>query len=175
MKMMRPGGNDMLTIEPMRRRHLRRVLEIEQRVYPRPWTHRTFVSELDQARAGVRHYVVSYVGDTLAGYGGLMFVDADAHVTNIAVDPDLHGRGVGTEIMLELFGVALAHGATAMTLEVRHTNAPAQGLYRKFGFAPAGVRRKYYENRDDAIVMWCQDIATPEMTERLRRIAEEGR
>jgi ribosomal-protein-alanine N-acetyltransferase len=173
--MMRREGSTELTIEPMRRRHLRRVLEIEQQVYPRPWTHRTFVSELDQARSGLRHYIVSFVGDVLAGYAGLMFVDDDAHVTNIAVDPAWHGRGVGTEMMLELFDVALAHGSTAMTLEVRHSNAPAQGLYRKFGFAPAGVRRKYYENRDDAIVMWCQDISSARMMDRLRRIGEEGR
>lgn len=173
--MMRPGGADELVIEPMRRRHLRRILEIENRVYPRPWTHRTFVSEIEQARGGARHYVVAFVGDVLAGYGGLMFVDPDAHVTNIAVDPDWHGRGVGTELMLELFDVALIHGSSAMTLEVRHSNAPAQGLYRKFGFAPAGVRRKYYENRDDAIVMWCPDLGSAEMMQRLREIGREGR
>ena len=34
----------------------------------------------------------------------------------------------------------------------------AQQLYRRFGFVPAGVRKQYYENGIDAIVMWCHDI-----------------
>ncbi|MFM8776816.1 MAG: ribosomal-protein-alanine N-acetyltransferase RimI, partial [Actinomycetota bacterium] len=58
----------------------------------------------------------------------------------------------------------------AMTLEVRHTNISAQNLYRRFGFVPAGVRKKYYENRDDAIVMWCAGVQQQEFTDRLRKI-----
>ena len=46
----------------------------------------------------------------------------------------------------------------AWTLEVRASNTAAQELYRQFGFAPAGVRKRYYENTEDAIVMWCHDI-----------------
>jgi ribosomal-protein-alanine N-acetyltransferase len=57
-----------------------------------------------------------------------------------------------------------------LTLEVRHTNTAAQELYRRFGFVPAGVRRKYYENTDDAIVMWCQDIQQDAFRQRLRNI-----
>jgi ribosomal-protein-alanine N-acetyltransferase len=51
----------------------------------------------------------------------------------------------------------------------------AQALYRRFGFVPVGVRAKYYENRDDAIVMWCTDIQGAEFESRLHRIeAERG-
>ena len=57
-----------------------------------------------------------------------------------------------------------------MTLEVRHTNTTAQKLYERFGFVPAGVRKKYYENRDDAIVMWCADVQQQEFGARLRQI-----
>ena len=46
----------------------------------------------------------------------------------------------------------------------------AQELYRKFGFAPAGVRKRYYENTEDAIVMWCHDIQTEDYAERLREL-----
>ena len=43
----------------------------------------------------------------------------------------------------------------------------AQELYRRFGFVPAGVRTRYYENTEDAIVMWCNDLTS----RRLRRAA----
>ena len=38
------------------------------------------------------------------------------------------------------------------------SNEPAKSLYRKFGFAPAGVRKNYYpEVNEDALVMWAHD------------------
>ncbi|MGA0862480.1 MAG: ribosomal protein S18-alanine N-acetyltransferase [Ilumatobacteraceae bacterium] len=166
----RRNRNELLTVEPMRRRHLRRVLEIEELVYPRPWTHRTFASELGHVRAGTRNYLVAYVGDVLVGYAGMMFVGSDAHITNVAVDPAWQGRGVATELMLDVAYAAREHGCAAMTLEVRHTNAAAQQLYRRFGFAPVGVRKKYYENTDDAIVMWCNDVDSDAFATRLREI-----
>ena len=43
---------------------------------------------------------------------------------------------------------------------MRASSTGAQALYRSFGFAPAGVRARYYENVEDAIVMWCHDIQT---------------
>ncbi len=170
MSFMRERAIDALTTETMRRRHLRRVMDIEEQIYPRPWTHRTFVSELQQMRAGSRYYLVSYVGDTMVGYAGLMFSGDDAHVTNIAVDPAWQGRGVATEMMLDLAILAHDRGCTAMTLEVRHTNTAAQNLYRRFGFVPAGVRKKYYENKDDAIIMWAHGVDTDEFMGRIRAI-----
>jgi len=48
-------------------------------------------------------------------------------------------------------------------------------LYEHFGFAPAGIRKRYYEGRDDAIVMWAHDIGEPGYAERLRAIEAELR
>ena len=159
-----------LVIVPMRRAHIRKIMPIEQQVYPRPWTPQVFVEELEQARVGKRHYLVGTIGDELVGYGGLLYVENDAHVTNIAVDPMWRSRGIATELLLDLAWEANRRGCEAMTIEVRHTNVAAQQLYRRFGFVPAGVRKKYYENRDDAIVMWCAGVQEPEFAERLRKI-----
>jgi len=159
-----------LVIVPMRRAHIRKIMPIEQQVYPRPWTAQVFVEELEQARVGKRHYLVGTIGDELVGYGGLLYVENDAHVTNIAVHPMWRSRGIATELLLGLAWEANRRGCEAMTLEVRHTNVAAQQLYRRFGFVPAGVRKKYYENRDDAIVMWCAGVQEPEFADRLRKI-----
>ena len=159
-----------LLIVPMRRAHIRKIMPIEQQVYPRPWTAQVFIEELEQVRVGKRHYLVGTIGDELVGYGGLLYVENDAHVTNIAVHPMWRSRGVATELLIDLAWEANRRGCEAMTLEVRHTNVAAQQLYRRFGFVPAGVRKKYYENRDDAIVMWCAGVQEPEFAERLRKI-----
>ena len=144
-------------VVPMRRRHLRSVLKIEAQVYPRPWSLGLFMSEL--ALRSSRVYVVARVGGNVVGYAGLMLTGADGHVTTIAVDPAWHRHKVGSRLLLVLARAGIARGVSSLTLEVRMSNAPAQSMYRSFGFAPAGVRKNYYtETNEDALVMWAHDV-----------------
>jgi ribosomal-protein-alanine N-acetyltransferase len=157
---------------PMRRRHLRSVLRIEGQVYPRPWSLSLFMSEL--ALRGSRAYFVARVGGTVVGYSGLMLTGEDAHVTTIAVDPAWHRHKIGTRMLLNLARQAQKRDARHLTLEVRMSNEPAQAMYRRFGFRPAGIRKNYYiETNEDALVMWADDIDTAEYTERLARLESE--
>ncbi len=154
-----------LTIEPMRRRDLRHgVMTIESASYPHPWSLGVFESEIAQVRTGSRRYLVARrhprAGrrDHVVGYGGLWFAAGEGHVTNVAVASEHQRCGVATALLIALADEAIRHDCTAWTLEVRVSSTGAQELYRRFGFAPAGVRTRYYENTEDAIVMWCNDI-----------------
>lgn len=151
-------------IQRMRRRHLRSVLRIERQVYPRPWTIGVFTSEITNPE---RCYVVARVGSTLVGYGGMLFSADDAHVANVAVDPRWHRHKIGTRLLLTMARFARDHGYRNLTLEVRVSNVGAQAMYRRFGLAPAGIRPRYYENTEDAIVMWANDIDQPAYADRL--------
>ncbi len=147
-------------ISPMRRRHLRGVVRIEQAVNPRPWSLNLFLSELRYTES--RAYLVARVGASIVGYAGLMLVAGDGHITNVGVDPGHRRQGIATRLLLELCRRALEEGAEALTLEVRVSNTAAQGLYRRFGFVPAGVRKNYYSDaNEDALIMWATDIDTP--------------
>mgnify|MGYP006226130929 FL=1 len=67
-----------------------------------------------------------------------------------------------------------AAGATAATLEVRAQAHRTQRLYGRLGFAPAGIRSRYYDRpTDDAVIMWLHDLDSPEIVERLDRVAAE--
>ncbi len=169
----RDAGED-LAIEPLRRRHLPDVMEIEQVSYPKPWSRGVFLSELDLARSDDRYYIAARAGSVIVGYAGLMFVVGDAHVTNIAVAADRQRCGVATRMLAVLAWEAIHRGCEAMTLEVRVSNTGAQALYRSFGFAPAGVRQRYYENTEDAIVMWCHDIGEAAFAEQLSMLSPES-
>jgi ribosomal-protein-alanine N-acetyltransferase len=148
-------------VQPMRRRHVRSVLRIEQQVYPRPWSSSLFMSEL--TLRSTRAYFVARIGRELVGYAGVMMTLDEAHVTTIAVDPKRHRSKIGTRLFLVLVREAIARGATAMTLEVRMSNVGAQDLYRRFGFAPVGVRKNYYQEvNEDALVMWARDVDRPD-------------
>ena len=159
-------------IVPMRRRHLRSVLRIESRAYPVPWSMSLFLSEL--ALRSTRAYYVAFVGRQLVGYAGLMMSLDDGHVTTIAVDPAWHRHKIGSRLLLALAREALRRGATSLTLEVRLGNKAAQTLYRRFGFRPVGVRKNYYaETKEDALVMWAEDVAGDEYA-RLLNLIESG-
>jgi ribosomal-protein-alanine N-acetyltransferase len=163
------GGG--VEIVRMRRRDLRRgVLAIESQCYPRPWSSSVFSSELDQVRSGSRFYVVARRETTIVGYAGLWFTADEAHVTNVAVDPSLRRQGVARQLMVALADEAVSRGCRAWTLEVRVSSVGAQALYDEFGFTAAGIRQRYYENVEDAIVMWCHDITSAEYRRRLERI-----
>jgi [ribosomal protein S18]-alanine N-acetyltransferase len=159
---------------PMRRRHLRSVLRIEAQVYPRPWSLPLFMSELNLRSSRIYH--VARVGGSVVGYCGLMLVDGDAHITNIAVDPAWHRHQIGTRLLINAARQAKARDAARMTLEVRMSNNGAQALYRKFGFETAGVRKNYYaESREDALIMWAYGLDTEEYAERLAAIEAQLR
>lgn len=164
---------ELLVVEPMHRSHLARVMEIEKTAYPKPWTEGVFADELSMQNRGSRYYLVALLGDRLVGYGGMIYMDDAAHITNVAVDVSMRRRGIATELLLDLSWEARRAGMKSLTLEVRESNVSAQSLYRRFGFVPVGVRAKYYENRDDAIVMWCTDIQGDEFRERLQLIEAE--
>lgn len=150
---------DGIVIEPMRRKHVKAVQAIELQVYPRPWSVALFQSEL--ALRETRTYLVARIGREVVGYGGLMMTMTDGHITTIAVDPRQQRHGIGARLLLALAREARVHGAEALTLEVRLSNRPAQALYRRFGFAPVGVRTGYYQDAagtEDALIMWAHGV-----------------
>ena len=118
-----------------------------------------------------RYYLVAEDGGCVVGHAGIMYVLNEGHVTTVAVDPLWQGRGVATRLMSALCHHARARNTTALTLEVRVSNERAIALYRRFGFAPAGVRKNYYaEINEDALVMWAHDIDQPAFVARLQSI-----
>lgn len=163
-----------LVISPMRRRDLRQVMAIEQAVFPEPWTMAIFNSEL--ALRDGRAYRVAREGRAVVGYLGLMLVGDEAHVTTVAVAPSHQHRGVGTELLLAAVRIALDHGCRDLSLEVAAGNERAQALYRRFGFAPVGVRKGYYQKTgEDAYVMWAYGVDTPAYADRLAAIEAQLR
>ena len=159
-------------IAKFRRRHLRKVLAIETRVYPRPWSASLFLSEL--AQRSTRSYIVARNEGEVVGYAGMMFTGLESHITNIAVDPTFHGHKIGTRLLLTLITEAVARGAETISLEVRVSNLAAQAMYEKFGFAIAGTRKGYYiETKEDAFVMVAEGANSTDYRLLLGRIREE--
>lgn len=108
---------------------------------------------------------------TLAGYAGLWLMLDEAHVTTIAVRPQFRGHGLGELLLVGLTEIAYDINARWLTLEVRVSNEVAQSLYRKYGFKPAGIRQRYYsDNQEDALIMWTDEIRSPEWQRRFEEL-----
>lgn len=161
-----------IELEPMRRRHLRQVLRIDAAESGERWSLGLFLAELRRGD-GSRCYLVAERDGAVVGFAGMLYAGDDGHVTTVATDPRHRRTGVATALLVGLAADARRRGMQAMTLEVRASNEAALALYRRFGFAPAGVRKGYYaDNGEDALVLWAEQIDTPAYGERLERLRQ---
>lgn len=64
---------------------------------------------------------------------GFGFIDEETPELAIALVPEARGRGVGTELLEELFQLARERGHARISLSVEIVN-PARALYERFGF-----------------------------------------
>jgi ribosomal-protein-alanine N-acetyltransferase len=156
------ASNRSARLLPLCERHLDAVLAIEEQSATAGWTRKIFQAEL--ARPDMRCYLVLELADPhgVVAFGGVQLQVDEAHVTTLAVHAAHRRRKNATRLLAELLRVARARGARAATLEVRHHNVAAQRLYAGFGFRPVGIRPRYYEGTDDALIMWAHDIDQPE-------------
>lgn len=153
----------------MREEDLAEVMELERRAFASPWTRDMYLRELEKPEGC---YVVARCGGELAGYGGTLLILDEAHVMTLAVREDRRRSGVGARLLLELVRRSEEKGARFLTLEVRKSNLAAIELYSRFGFQVMGERKHYYlDNLENALIMWTEDITTPEY----RRLLEDLR
>ncbi len=124
--------------------------EMELRCFQDAWTKEMLS---DTLRYPVYHCFLAEEGGQVCGYCCLIVVCEDAEIGNIAVDLPYRGRGISNALMQAMHDRAKEMGATQAFLEVRVSNQTAISLYRKFGYEPYGVRKKYYDDGEDALVM----------------------
>jgi ribosomal-protein-alanine N-acetyltransferase len=130
------------------------LLAIEVEAYPFPWTRGNFV---DALAAGYVMRALVVPGGPLVGYYVAMPGVDEMHLLNVTVALLQQGRGHARRLLANVYAQARAHGASAVWLEVRESNARARALYLREGFAEAGRRRDYYPaplgRHEDAILM----------------------
>jgi ribosomal-protein-alanine N-acetyltransferase len=141
------------TLRQMTEDDLPAVMRIERSTFPfDAWSEGMLRGELaDQPRT--RHYIVAVAGEEIVGYAGLAAAGDQADVQTIAVSAPMQRVGVGSAMLKELLAEAVRRGATAVFLEVRADNPPAQAMYERFGFERIGLRRDYYDDGTDAVMM----------------------
>ena len=146
-----PGANIAVEIASLSYADLPKVIAIERRSFPAPWSLAMFVLELSKPSS----ICLAAVHDgELIGYLICSRYHTVWHVMNVAIDGKYRRRGVASTLIEHLFSLT-DRGGERYTLEVRVSNSEAISMYESFGFRSAGIRRRYYhDNNEDALIMW---------------------
>ena len=114
------------------------------------WNITTLKSELLNPNS---KYIVAKLDNLIVGFAGIWKSVDDVHITNIVVNKNFRKQNIGSLILSKLIELAkLEPNISSITLEVNSNNIVAIKLYEKFGFKAVGLRKKYYNNIDDAII-----------------------
>jgi ribosomal-protein-alanine N-acetyltransferase len=144
-----------MVIEPARKKDLEAVWAIEQASFSHPWTRAMFQEEL--AKIPSTLYVLKEVsGNRVLGYSCFWSLSGELQLVNIAVHPDLRGKGLGRKLLNHILLEAESREVEKIFLEVRPSNRAAIGLYEGLGFKGLYRRPGYYtpEGEDALVMVW---------------------
>lgn len=140
-----------IEIIAMDKSHAQSVWEIENALIASPWSKES-IEKLTTTENAVAK--VAIMDGKVVGYYSFYHILDEADVNNIAVDIAWQNKGVGSALMRDMIDECKQRGIASITLEVGANNVVARKLYGKFGFRQEGLRKKYYNNTEDAIIMW---------------------
>ncbi len=127
------------------------IVRQEKDIFSSPWSEESFRTILSEQSISL--CLVGTVGGVLAAYAMCYVVPPELYIANIAVAREFRRLHIGTAVMRELLQRSEPRNCNTALLEVRASNAGAIRLYEQFGFEVAGVRKNYYENGEDALMM----------------------
>ena len=140
-------------LEKLTQRHLTDVYEISKEEFgSSSWSLQLFEQELIENNRF--SYVITDNGRAVSfinvleceGEQGKEF-----NILNIA-SKEKH-KGYATKLLQEVLNKAKVEGIVNVWLEVDAKNVPALNLYEKLGFKKIAVRKKYYKNGSDALIL----------------------
>lgn len=165
-------------VSPMAPADLDEIMPLERQAFADPWTRRMYLSDLAENPLATYRVIRSPGGSALPpilAWGGFWLLVDEAHIATIASHPDYRGCGLGQWLLVALLDKALERGAEVATLEVRTSNLAAHALYDKLGFEVAGVRRKYYRDGEDGVIMTTAPLGREEMQARIDAARADAR
>lgn len=93
------------------------------------------------------------VSNEVLGFAGVQCILDEAELMNIVVKKNKRGLGIGKVLMEKIINICRENNMKLLKLEVSEKNLVAINLYKSFNFKQVGVRDKYYNNCDAAILM----------------------
>lgn len=143
---------ELLTLRPLQEQDLDRIMVIEERAYPYPWTRGIFSDCLKHNY----HCLLHEDNGEIIAYGVISAAVEEMHILNLTVEPEKQNQGLGKRLLTTLEMIGRGLDAKECFLEVRPSNTSAIRLYTKHGFNEIGLRKNYYpadQGREHAVLM----------------------
>ena len=140
----------MIEIVPMQRQHLNGLVKVEEEAFNSGYARKTFEKEFENK---IAIYLVAVNYSEVVGYIGVWNICGAADIIDVAVLKEFRRCGIGSMLLEKMIDICKEKAVFEINLEVRVSNLAARELYKKFGFKENGLRKKYYENTEDAVLM----------------------
>lgn len=127
-----------------------KISNILQTEFDEFWTPSILKSELESLNS---EYVVAVENDNIVGFAGIIITPDDTQITNIVTKKSKRQKGIGKQLLEKLIDMTKKHNKNSISLEVNEKNISAINLYKNLGFKQVGLRKKYYNGTDNAIIM----------------------
>lgn len=144
----------MFKIDEMKEADMPEVLDIEEASFIAPWSKDLFIKELNNSFS--HNLVARRTGDGFPGIlGYIVFWDVadETHLLDLAVHPECRRTGIARSLLEAMLSASKEAGKRRVLLELRQDNVKGLSLYSSFSFKEIGIRKKYYSDGEDAIVM----------------------
>ena len=140
----------MVNVRKMEFRDIKKVVELEEKYLLESLGEKLLASELSEKNNGVSFYVIEN-DDVVIGYIGRYYFFQESEVLNFVVDESYQRQVYGQKLFDKM--VKDMKDVKKITLEVRASNIKGINFYTKNGFKQVGVRKKYYKNGEDALLL----------------------
>lgn len=91
--------------------------------------------------------------ENILGFTGIRIILDEAELMNIVVRKDKRNQGIGRQLLEKIINIAKSKNLKNLKLEVSEKNVPAISLYKSKGFKLKGIRKNYYNNCENALLL----------------------
>ena len=138
-----------ILINEMTLSYLLQIKDILSIEFDNFWTYTIFENELKNPNS---KYFVALLDNEIVGFAGICKAVDDIHITNIVTKITKRHMGIASKLLENLINIA-KNEKLNLTLEVKQSNINAIKLYEKYNFKKVGLRKNYYGQNENAIIM----------------------
>ena len=107
----------------------------------------------EELQSNSSKFLVAKFKNEVIGFAGFKILVDEADIMNIAVKQSYRCNGVGSLLLKSLIDLFNSFHLHSLNLEVNEKNIVAIKLYKKFGFKEVSIRKNYYPDNSNAIIM----------------------
>ena len=139
-----------MTIKPLTEAFAEKIAEVNEKYFPDGWNLNVLKESFNSGRFFVfgafneKEELVAYISYSVAA--------DSADIEDVFVIPEERGKKISSLLADKTLKDLKEKGVREVFLEVREKNSVARNLYEKFGFYIVSVRKKYYNDGENAVI-----------------------